>query len=204
MVKAVAFDADNTLYLTKPAAKPSDMAAMDVLSARAGKPAEGLYEEFINIVKGVKDSPDPAMRHRMYSYNKLSQKYGVDLAEAMYQSFAEKLLELIAPVPGIENILEKLKNDSIQMLVITEDNRLITEKKLSTLGLAKYFDKIISSDDTGTMKPSEKYYEALLEDTSPEEIMVVGDNFEKDLKIPKELGMKTLLVEQPRDLEKIL
>lgn len=202
-IKVVAFDADNTLYSTKAAAKPSDMAAMALLSGLCGKSPEALYDEFVEIVRGIKDSPDPRIRHRRHSYGLLCERYGAPSAEGMYAVLSKKLLELITLVPGIKEILEKLKAKGLKMFVITEDNRDMVNSKLATLGIAGYFSGVVSSDDAGIMKPSPKYYKKLLKDFKPEEVLVVGDNEEKDLKIPQSRGMETLLVSSPEDLKKL-
>ena len=203
MLRAIAFDSDNTLYSTKAAAKPADIAAMEALSAATGKRTDKLYAEFAEIVKTVKDSPDPKVRHRLHSYGLLSGRYGKKVANEMYEALSKKLMELIILVPGIEKVLKMSEKMGLKIFVVTEDNRDMAIKKLSTLGIAGYFETIISSDDTGVMKPSKKYYEALLKEFKPEEILVVGDNLKKDLNIPDSLGMRTVLVEKPEDLAKI-
>ena len=201
VIKCIAFDADNTLYQTRFAAKDADMAAMKIL---ANGDTNALYAEFKIIVDGVKNDPDPKIRHRLYSYGLLSKNHGLDLAGAMYGAFKNKLLEIIEVMQGIKEILVALQQKGIKLFVITEDNREMAEAKLKKLDLARYFSGIVSSDDTRIMKPSEKYYALLLKDFRPEEIMVVGDSYEKDLAIPEKLGTKTLLVEKPEDLGKVI
>ncbi len=191
-IKCVVFDADNTLYSTKKVAKDADMAAMKVLGEATGKKSEDLYTEFLEIVKTVKDSPDPKIRHRKYSYGKLCAKYEKDLINKMYAAFEEVLIDKIELVPGIMNQLAEMENK--ELYVVTEDNREMAIKKLTKLSLLNKFKSVTTSDEAGIMKPSKNYYSEVLSKFKPEEILVIGDNYEKDLALPEELGMKIRLV----------
>ncbi len=201
-IRCIVFDADNTLYQTRSAAKTADMAAMNVLRETTNVSAADLYDEFKRVVDQIKTNPDPKIRHRLYSYSLLSKEHGVEIADKMYAAFSKKLLEEIKPMPGIESLLKNLV-ERFELWVLTEDNRAMTLNKLTTLRINEYFKNIISSDDTMSMKPSEKYFDTLLQKFKPEEIMVLGDSYEKDLAIPEKLGMRTLLIEKPADLKKI-
>ena len=71
MLKAIFFDADNTLYDTGMISKAADTAAMKVMAARANAPHKRLYREWLEIVDRVKNSKNPRIRHRRYSYGLL-------------------------------------------------------------------------------------------------------------------------------------
>lgn len=200
-IKCVAFDADNTLYSTKKVAKEADMAAMRVLASRTNKTAEDLYNEFLEIVETVKDSPDPAVRHRKYSYGKLCAAYRVDVINEMYEAFKKVVIDKIEIVPGVLELLEKLKDK--ELYVITEDNLEMAMTKLQKLGIFHKFKGITTSSDAGTMKPSKNYYSELLGKFKPEEILVIGDDYKKDLILPTELGMKTFLADTSEKLGEI-
>lgn len=205
-IRCVAFDADNTLYQTRQAAQGADMEAMKLLAAASGKNPETLYQEFKTIVQTIKDSTDPKIRHRLHSYGILAGNSGVTdpaMPARMIEALETNLLQNLKMVAGVDRILETLAARGIHLVVITEDNHSRTEKKLETLGLRKFFAQVIASDDVGIMKPSPKYYEGLLGQFKAPEILVVGDNQEKDLAIPAQLGMRTVLVLAPEDLGKI-
>lgn len=198
-IRCMAFDADNTLYNTKNISKTSDMAAMDVLSHMIDRQKEELYEDFNRIVLQVKDSQDPKLRHRRYAYKILCQRYGIDAVDRMYDDFVRVVL---CGIKLIHNIIEVLEhNKKKAMFVITEDNRKMTQDKLRTLGIDKYFRNMITSDDVGAMKPSKLFYVPLLKDFLRHEIIIVGDTYDKDLFIPAKLGMHVLLVQEAKDLE---
>ncbi len=197
-IKCVAFDADNTLYKTKEVAKEGDMAALEILSKKVDKPVNDLYTEFLEVVRPIKDSPDPKIRHRKYSYGVLCARYRVDVLEPMYEVFKKTIIEKIELVPGILDLLVKLKDKALY--IITEDNREMALEKLTKLHILDKFKEVTTSDDAGIMKPSKNYYSELIGSFKPEEILVIGDNYEKDLKLAEELKMNIYLLDSPAAL----
>ena len=202
-IKCFAFDGDNTLYKTKEIAKEADMAAMQILSKKTKLQAEELYAVWTSLIEKekIKESNNPKTRHRKHSYYLLCQNYKEDLTEEMYKAFEKCLIKNIHPTTDIETILKSIKGEKY---LITEENRDMAIKKLNHLSLYKYFSGIVSSDDTKVMKPSARYYENITKKFKPEEILVIGDNFEKDLRIPAEHGMLILPILSEDDLQKLI
>jgi putative hydrolase of the HAD superfamily len=97
-------------------------------------------------------------------------------------------------LPGFEEILPKLSG--YKLAIFSEDSKELLYAKLDSLNIRDYFKIIISSDDIGEMKPSIKYFDSLFKKLkiNPYESLVVGDNYAKDLAIPKSLGAKVVLV----------
>mgnify|MGYP006268202655 CR=1 FL=1 len=56
-------------------------------------------------------------------------------------------------------------------------------------------------EDVKTMKPSKKYYELVIKKTNlrDNEIIVVGDSWERDLKPAKDIELKTVLLSNIRN-----
>ncbi|MEM5773160.1 MAG: HAD family hydrolase [Candidatus Aenigmatarchaeota archaeon] len=198
MIKALLFDADNTLYESKSAAKAADLEAMKYLSQICGKNSEELLEEWKSIVNKLKESKDPKLRHRKYSYSLLLKNNGlkVKLAEEIYQIFFQNFLQRIKLFDGVKETLEELKKKSLKLVIVSEDFKEQLEKKIEVLEIKKFFDLIITCEDVGSMKPDRKYYEIAKNKLkiSFEEMLAIGDSFERDLEIPKILGMKCVLV----------
>ena len=202
-IKCIAFDADNTLYNSHQAAPPADIAAMELLSKKAKTTAWTLYNEWSEIIEKIKNSKNPKIRTRLYSYGELCSRYFVksDLAREMHVKFTNVLLKNLKPAKDISEILRTLIQDKY---VITDDIKQLADKKLKRLDLREFFKKVITSDEVGTMKPSRKFYEQLSKNFDPQEILVVGDNWQKDLEIPAQLGMQILFVENSQSLKKLL
>ena len=203
LVRVIVFDADNTIYQTKNVAKQSDMAAMKYFSKITKVKPEKLYEDWKKIVNAIKNEKEPSKRHRKYSYTKLLEQKRIKNpamnAGKGFSEFLKILQKEIKLVPGFMNALKHLHK--YDLAICTEDNKDLALAKITQLGLSKYFPIIICAEDAGEMKPSKKYYEELFKkiSRSPNECLFIGDNYEKDLSIPKTMGATTVLFSEQKN-----
>ena len=132
--------------------------------------------------------------------DKLGVEYSEELIKDALKIFWEEVLNTVTPKNGVIEFVEKHKDKCI--IVFTDEFREIVEKKLEKIfgNWKKYFRFLITPEITKEMKPSEKYYEKILEITKakPEEIIVIGDSWKRDLKIAREIGMKTVLISEEK------
>lgn len=193
MIKAIAFDADNTLYKTRGVAKKANITALKFL-AKQGIPQQQLLRQLERIIDKVKNSRNPKVRFWNYAYKQLAKKYKLKHCNKAYKMFLYEVLKNIKPEPQIKNVLEQLRKNC-KFAVFTEDPGWHTIDKLKKTGLKKYFKIVISSDDTEIMKPSSKYYKLLQKKLKlkPSEILIVGDYYAKDIAPAKKLGFTTVL-----------
>ncbi|WHH59481.1 HAD family hydrolase [Petroclostridium sp. X23] len=72
------------------------------------------------------------------------------------------------------------------------------EELLKTNGIYKYFDFIITSINEGWKKPHYNIYKAAIDkaDVPLSKILFVGDDFKNDYITPKELGLRTVLLDR--------
>lgn len=204
LLRALVFDADNTIYQTKKSAKDADMAAMNYFAKQINKKRQELYDYWKNkIVKKVKQETNPKKRHRLYSYDLLAKKFGFKSVEKGYALFKEELLRNITLSKGFKEIMPSLGDYKIGL--VTEDSSDLLELKLKKFKLNAFFDCVICSDHVGYMKPHKKYVELALEklDVTSSECLFIGDNYEKDLKMAEKRGANTYLYKD-EDLSKIL
>ncbi|MFT4305187.1 MAG: uridine diphosphate-N-acetylglucosamine-binding protein YvcK, partial [Candidatus Woesearchaeota archaeon] len=172
LIRAILFDADNTLYNTKKVAKKADMEAIDFLIKEIKKlnsknnnkfdikklNKEKLYNDWKEIINKLKNSKNPEKRTRKYSYKKLLMKYILSLNEKnyktihekMYKKFVKKLVEEISLMENLNKVFE-LKS-KYKFAVFSEDSFDLTLAKLRKLKIETYFDLIITSDEIGKMK----------------------------------------------------
>jgi len=200
--KVIAVDADNTLYELN--AKPAYERFFSYLSEKLNINRDILEKTFLEVVGQVKKSKNPEERKREYSLKKTLDKLGVKYSEELIKEslkiFWDEVLNTITPKNGVIEFIEKHKDKYI--IVFTDEFKEIVEKKLEKAfgDWRKYFRYLITPEVTKEMKPSEKYYKKILEITKakPEEIIVIGDSWEKDLKIAKDMGMKTVLISEEK------
>lgn len=193
--RAIFFDADNTLYPTHKTAPRADKKAMAYLAAGSPYSPQELYDFWLQkIVAEVKESKNPKERSRQYSYKKLIQKYHLAKdARKAFSIFRKELVKYLKPYPYLEPTLKKLKH--YLKVVISEDNQDLIRFKLESLGLKKYFDLVVAAEEVGIMKPSPRYFQYTLKKLNlfPQEVVVIGDDWEKDLAEAYKLGMRTII-----------
>ncbi|MFP4567654.1 MAG: uridine diphosphate-N-acetylglucosamine-binding protein YvcK [Candidatus Woesearchaeota archaeon] len=189
LLRAIVFDADNTIYQTKKSAKIADMAAMNFFAKQINKKPEELYEYWHKkIIPKVIKEEDPKKRERTYSYLQLAKKFKFKEVIKGYELFKEELVKHIALMPGFKELAANISD--YKTALVTEDSRDLLQAKLTRFKLNTFFDVIVCSDDVGCMKPHKKYVEQTLEklDVSASECLFIGDNYEKDLKIAQLKG----------------
>lgn len=194
LLRAIIFDADNTVYNTSKIAKEADIAAMKYFAGQTNKDYEVLYDYWkTKILPKVSKLKDPNKRHRRYSYELLAKKFRIRDVQGGFLVFLEALKNNIEFNLGFRELLPYLKD--FKLALLTEDNFDLLEVKLKKLKLNNIFDVIINSNDLDVMKPSEKYFTKVLEklDLSPSECLFVGDNYKKDLEIAKKNGANVVL-----------
>ena len=106
----------------------------------------------------------------------------------------------ISPFPDAIPFLEKLYNK--KMLGLLTDGYLTVQKnKVNALGIEKYFDIIVYTDELGRnfWKPHKAGYEKIMNElsVSGKECLYVGDNPVKDFYSAKKLGWKTIRIKRP-------
>lgn len=87
-------------------------------------------------------------------------------------------LEKIDPMPGLIDLLEKLKAQKIPMAVASSSDAETIRVILEKSGLRKYFQHAISSSEVGKSKPEPDVflYAAKLLNISPENCLVIEDS----------------------------
>lgn len=203
-IKVIAMDADHTLYEldTKIAYKRFFL----YLSEKLNVKREILEKTFLETLEEVKKSKKPKERRREYCLKKTIDKLGVKYSDEVVPNslriFWDEVLNSLVPKRGVIEFVQKYK-EKYTIGVFTEEFRKVIEEKLEKVfgNWKKSFKFLITSEDTEEMKPSEKYYEKILEITKvrAEDVVVIGDSWKKDLKIAKEKRMITVLVSNEKE-----
>lgn len=100
----------------------------------------------------------------------------------------------IVPNEGVLNLMNSIKNLGGKIGVIT-DGRTVTQKnKITALGLDKYIDILVISEDMGVEKPDSKAFLYVAKQLKGEEYHYIADNFSKDFIAPKKLKWNTIAI----------
>jgi 2-haloalkanoic acid dehalogenase type II len=99
--------------------------------------------------------------------------------------------------PETESILEILREREFKLGVVSNATDLV-RRVFDNLGLTKYFDFLVVSDEVGVRKPSAKIFHIALEmaGTSPARSLFVGDKLATDIAGAKRVGMNAVLVDR--------
>ena len=193
-IRAIFFDADNTLYQSRDAACAADLAAITYLAGGTKYESKELYNVWRDeIVVSLKQSNSPAMRHRQYSYQRLIDKFKLrKSARRAFLIFREALVKKLKIAPHLKIVLEQLKD--YKKIVVSEDNQDLIQFKLKKLGLEGYFGFVIAAETIGAVKPDKRYFEYALKRLKfwPCECVMIGDDWKKDLEAAYELGLRTI------------
>lgn len=95
---------------------------------------------------------------------------------------------------GVDETLEMLRGMGLKLAVVTDADRDNAMKRLEKTDLKKYFDIIITIEDTNKKKPEPASMELALDKlgVAAGEAMLVGDSLKRDIAPGKELGMITV------------
>lgn len=190
-IKAVLFDLDNTLidfmWMKKMASKA---AAKAMVKAGLESKSKDLAKELFNFYLEYGIESDDAFTKF------LEKKVGIAepriVAAGVNAYLKEKYLHL-QPYPDVVETLKKLKKKDLKLAVVTDGLRLKAWMRLNEAGLDKYFDAVVTYDDTGKKKPSKEPFTKACKQISvkPQECLMIGDWPERDIEGAKAIGMKT-------------
>lgn len=178
-VKAVVFDLDDTLY---------DEA--DYVKSGYHAIAEHLCEEnlFDDLWKAFSEGK-PAIDEALKTYSEEERKECLSI----YRNHIPQIL-LSA---SAKNLLMSLREKNIKIGIITDGRPEGQRNKIKALGLEKYVDEIIITDELGGIqfrKPCDIAFRIMQRRFGIpfESILYVGDNPAKDFIAPRQLGMQSL------------
>ena len=114
------------------------------------------------------------------------REYSVEISndemEALFyevdQITAEDLLPLLKLLPGVTELLKRLKEEKVVAMIVSTDITLRARKAMETLGLDDYFNDIIGADQVEHTKPAADLALLALERSGavPAGAVVIGDH----------------------------
>ena len=101
--------------------------------------------------------------------------------------------KFLKPDPNLLKVLKCLKID-FKLGILTNNNRIQTERILEALSIKGLFDSILTFSETGITKPNSILCKKIAASLgcSPDECLMVGDSPGIDLEPAEKIGMKTL------------
>lgn len=193
MIRAIAFDLDNTLIdfmkfkreTAKAAAKAMKQKGLDLLENEIVRRIFEVYG-----TKGIEYQKTFAevLRPRQLRPNDFER-----IQQAGILAYLKRKNSALKPFPGVKSTLSKLRK--FKLAIVSDAPRNKAWQRLVACGLDGHFDVVVTYPDTGQLKPSPMPFKRLLSELKlpPSEILFVGDNPGRDIKGAKKMGMKTAL-----------
>ncbi len=195
-IKVILFDIDNTLLDFNKGAK----AAMEkCLEAHGITPGDEMFDTFLRINDSLWRKIETAELtkaelHRT-RWQLIFKELGIALdGEAFEKEFLTALQTSARPVDGAFETLDYLYG---KYTLCAASNAPYEQqiKRLSNVGMMKYFSKLFISEKIGHSKPSREFFDACfneLPDISRNEAVIIGDSLTADIFGGIEYGLHTV------------
>jgi HAD superfamily hydrolase (TIGR01549 family) len=120
-----------------------------------------------------------------------------DMITRAVEAYFEPFHEVMKPMPGALETLEKLKGRYRLGLISNFTYSPTVTRALDELGLSPYFETVVISADLGIRKPSPVIFDKAMADmglNEPEKAMFVGDDVDADIMGALKSGMLPVLI----------
>lgn len=193
--KAYIFDLDDTLYCEHDYVRSGFKAVAAYLHERyavGNVEVEEIYHRFVQVweTKG---------RGKVFDQVCEQLKLNVHIQE-LVQVYREHVPDIRLYADARE-CLDYLKKSEILLALITDGHQLAQRKKIKALGLERWMNQIIVTDELGreAWKPSPIPYQKAVELLKVDfrECVYIGDNPHKDFITARKLGMATVRIIRP-------
>ncbi|TAL47020.1 HAD family hydrolase [archaeon] len=192
MIKAVLMDLDNTLIdFMKMKRKASEAAVTGMMDAglkmNKKKALEILYKLYFK--HGIENQNifNEFLRETTGSVD-------IRLLAAAVVAYRKGKGGMLQPYTSVVPTLKKLKA-KYKLAIVTDAPKFQAWTRLYELGIDKFFNFVLTPEDTGSTKPSGIPFRIAIDKLKmkPSEIAVVGDWISRDIIPAKSLGLRTIL-----------
>lgn len=202
--KAVLFDLDNTLYDYEAPHEKALKAVYDILSKKISisfVKFKALYKmsktEIHRELSGLASS-----HNRVLYFQRLIEKthntVNPSLILKLYSTYWDALLKNMELRKGVLETLKELKKQDLKIAIVSDLTTHIQLRKIHRLGITKYIDFLVTSEEAGSEKPHAIMFLLALNklDISPHEAIFIGDNTINDIEGANSVRMDTILIKK--------
>ncbi len=184
-MRKIIFDLDNTLMMY------DDSYLYDY-----GRAMNGTYEDGMKLYESIGKYEACA---GVYNKKDLLDFINKDMNANYSIDFINRLLEIISNnwvhyVPdGTDDVLQYLYN-KYELYVLTNWFSECQANRLKNTGLLKYFKEVVGTDKVKA-KPNTDGYLYITGNTNKEDVIMIGDNIDIDIKGANDSGIKSILID---------
>ncbi|HXW76623.1 MAG TPA: HAD family hydrolase [Candidatus Eremiobacteraceae bacterium] len=204
MLHAIFFDLDDTLVDDTVSLEQCAVIAARELTDGRGASPEALGTAYVDAAIEFWTSLEPrapkpatgAIRRGMWA--KALTRYGIDdesLATKLARRFDELRVQRVELFPEAVPVLTAL-HQRYRMAIITNGYAETHDKKIARLELGRFFDHIVLAGDLEMVKPNPDIFRHAMKllDARPEESLMVGDRYDRDIIGAHEAGMRAVWI----------
>ena len=194
------FDIDNTLLDFSTASEQSFFKTLASHKVHGTHEMHAVYKKVnAQVWDDFENNKIDALKLRWLRFEKFFQAIDIRPCSPKLfgQQYLQNLVQFSEAYSGVIPLLEKLKSN-YRLSVITNGLKEVQRPRLTKLGLDKYFDSIIVSDEIGVAKPHKAFfdhtYNSIPDPPSKDKILVIGDSLNSDILGGNNFGVKTCWV----------
>lgn len=195
-MKALIFDIDNTLYDYDTAHAAALRAVFDKTGQTLGLSAErftALHQEAFQIQTDRIGTQCAAIHNRLIRCQIMLEQIGkpISYAPQMTGIYWSAFLAHMHLTPGAEECLSSSKKAGYLIGIGTNMTADYQYAKLDRLGLLRYVDFMVTSEEAGVEKPEPKFFDLCVKKAgcSAGECVFIGDNLAYDVLGAKQAGL---------------
>jgi len=202
--KAVLFDLDNTLYDYDRVHKLALKAVFNELR----KHIEIKWDQFEKLFKISRReinrelSGTASAHNRVLYFQRLVEKthesINPQVILKLYNAYWDTSLKEMFLRKDALDLLKSLKSENVKIAIVSDLTTNIQLRKIHKLGISKYVDVVVTSEEAGSEKPHSIMFLLALNKlgVSPSEAMMVGDNTVADIEGANFVGLDTVLLKK--------
>ena len=187
--KGIIFDLDNTLYDYNLCHNKAINEVINYLikTIQVSLDKEHIKSLYDDISKKIKyELINTASSHNKSIYFKrLLEKLNIEFShfQIINNLYWETFYENLVCFDGVKDFIMWNKNIGKKIGILTDYETEYQVVKLEKLGLLKYIDIIVTSEEVGIEKPSTQMFYTILQklNLNPCDVIMIGDNYDKDI-----------------------
>ncbi|GIP32778.1 HAD family hydrolase [Paenibacillus sp. J2TS4] len=200
MKGAVLFDLDNTLVNRKLAFREYSERLMDRYLIVSSP------EERESILDYIREADRDGYRRKAELYNELLEQFNwkkETSLDELLDFWSSEFYKCTILMEGALEVIHHLKEKQIKLGIITNGAVYSQHAKIDQVGLRKYFDTIVVSDEVKLKKPDPQIFELALErlNVEAEHSFYIGDHSINDVAGAEDAGLTAIWFEGFREWE---
>jgi FMN phosphatase YigB (HAD superfamily) len=188
--KGIIFDLDNTLYDYDLCHNKAINEVFDYLIKTIQVPLDkeyikSLYDDISKKIK-YELTNTASSHHKSIYFKQLLETLNIGFSQfqIINNLYWETFYENLVCFDGVKDFIIWNKNIGKKIGILTDYETEYQVIKLEKLGLLKYIDILVTSEEVGIEKPSTQMFYTMLQklNLNPGDVIMIGDNYEKDIK----------------------